>query len=98
LGLVWFGFFYAHFFYLPALLLAFRLLPPVWLRSVVDENVPTRCAHIHCNAFEAFPNRRKGFEVSLGLERKHQAIVLVVVVVVVVVGALEGTKSSKKRG
>jgi hypothetical protein len=32
------------------------------------------------------------------VERKRQAIVVVVVVVVVVVGALEGTKSSEKRG
>jgi hypothetical protein len=32
----------------------------------------------------------------LGVERKHQAII-VVVVVVIVVGALEGTKSSEKR-
>jgi hypothetical protein len=38
----------------------------------------------------------------LGVERKHQAIVVVVLVVevfvVVVVGVLEGAKSSEKRG
>jgi hypothetical protein len=51
-------------------------------------------ARIHCNAFEEFPHRRKGF----GVERKHQAIVIVLVVVVVVVGAIEGTKGSEKRG
>jgi hypothetical protein len=41
-------------------------------------NMSQRAARIHCNAFEAFPHTRKRFGVSLGVERKHQAIVVVV--------------------
>jgi hypothetical protein len=79
--------------------LASRLLAPPSLAHsqrelASDARSLALSLRVHCNAFEeAFPHRRKGFGVSLGVERKHQAII-----VVVVVGALEGTKSSEKTG